>query len=120
MELELTVVKALDVVTGTSARGTWSKQEMIFEYKDEFERKVCISFWGDKIQEIASLTPGAKAKISFNIESREYNGRWFTELRGWRVAKAESVPMSVASNSPDMPPIEQVAISGEPTSDLPF
>ena len=39
-------------------------------------------FWGDKAQDAATLKPGEAVTISANVESREYNGRWFTEVRG--------------------------------------
>ena len=51
MEFEGTVVSVLPVVKGTSARGEWMKQEVIFDQPGEFNRKVCVGFWGDKAQE---------------------------------------------------------------------
>ena len=84
MELEGTVWNVLPPVRGTSARGEWVKQEVVFEQPGEFNRKVCVSFWGDKAQDAAALKPGEAVTISANVESREYNGRWFTEVRAWR------------------------------------
>ena len=75
MELEGTVWNVLPPVRGTSARGEWVKQEVVFEQPGEFNRKVCVSFWGDKAQDAATLKPGEAVTISANVESREYNGR---------------------------------------------
>ena len=73
------------MVKGTSQRGEWMKQEVVFELPGEFDRKICVGFWGDKAQWMpGTLREGDKVAVSINVESREYNGRWFTEARGWR------------------------------------
>ena len=87
MEFEGTVVSVLPVVKGTSARGEWMKQEVIFDQPGEFNRKVCVGFWGDKAQEAGTLRPGEVVAVSANVESREYNGRWYTEVRAWRMTR---------------------------------
>ena len=79
MEFEGTVWRVLPLVKGTSARGEWMKQEVVFELPGEFNRKLCVGFWGDKAQEAGTLQPGESVAVSANVESREYNGRWFTE-----------------------------------------
>jgi hypothetical protein len=43
--------------------------------------------WGDKTEQINGLQPGEDVKISFDPESREYNGRWYTDLRAWKVER---------------------------------
>ena len=85
MEFEGTVWSVLPVVKGTSARGEWVKQEVVFEQPGEFSRKVCVSFWGDRAQEAGALQKGETVSVSANVESREYNGRWFTEVRRLRL-----------------------------------
>ena len=79
MEFEGTVYKVLPVVKGTSQRGEWMKQEVVFELPGEFNRKICVGFWGDKAHDAGTLREGDKVAVSINVESREYNGRWFTE-----------------------------------------
>lgn len=88
MEMECIVVQVQPAVTGTSARGEWTKQEVIFEQPGDFGKKVCVSFWGDKAQDAAGLVPGEKVKVAANVESREYNGRWYTEVRAWKLDRA--------------------------------
>ena len=63
------------------------KQEVIFDQPGEFNRKVCVGFWGDKAQEAGTLRPGEVVAVSANVESREYNGRWYTEVRAWRMTR---------------------------------
>lgn len=90
MEFEGKVVQLLAPVSGTSARGQWTKQEVVLEQPGEFGRKVCVSFWGDKAQDAANLKPGESITVSVNLESREYNGRWYTEVRAWKVSRGTS------------------------------
>lgn len=122
MEFEGTVVSVLPVVKGTSARGEWMKQEVIFDQPGEFNRKVCVGFWGDKAQEAGTLRPGEVVAVSANVESREYNGRWYTEVRAWRMtrkAAGETAP------GPDaLPPLDAFApeepAASKEVDDLPF
>lgn len=123
MEFEGVVYKILPATGGTSARGEWKKQEVIFELPGEFSRKVCVIFF-NKESDVARLKEGATYIVSVNIESREYNGRWYTDVRAWRVQpKQEEVP--VAAPMPDMPPFVEepaYAIPSTPADvdDLPF
>ena len=90
MELEGRIARKLNVQTGTSARGSWAKQEFIFEYQEgNFPSQVCMNVWGDdKVKELEKYQVGDKVKVSFNLSSREYNGRWYTDVRAWRIEPA--------------------------------
>lgn len=88
MEFEGIMVQALPKATGTSARGEWVSQDIVFEQPGDFGRKVCVRFWGDKVQDAERLVPGERVKLSVNVESREYNGRWYTDLRVWKMERA--------------------------------
>ena len=119
MEFEGIVYKVLPVVKGTSQRGEWVKQEVVFELPGEFNRKLCVGFWGDKAQDAGNLKPGEKVSVSINIESREYNGRWYTEARAWRLTRQAAQP--AAAPMPDMPPFaEEEPYANDPADDLPF
>ena len=90
LELEGRIARKLNVQTGTSTRGAWSKQEFIFEYQEgQFPTQVCMNVWGeDKVKELDKYQVGDKVKIAFNLSSREYNGRWYTDVRAWRIESA--------------------------------
>ena len=119
MEFDGIVYKVLPVVKGTSQRGAWVKQEVVFELPGEFNRKLCVGFWGDKAQDAGNLKPGEKVSVSINLESREYNGRWYTEARAWRLTRQAAQP--AAAPMPDMPPFaEEEPYANDPADDLPF
>ena len=94
LELEGRIVRKLGVQSGTSARGAWSKQEFVFEYKEgNFPTQVCMNVWGeDKVRELDKYQVGDNVKVAFNLSSREYNGRWYTDVRAWRNEPAGSAP----------------------------
>lgn len=131
MDFEVTVHALLPLVTGQSARGEWKKQEVIFELPGEFSRKLCVGFWNDRAGEAAALRPGDRVALSVNVESREYNGRWYTEVRAWRMNRLESQadPMGAGGYPPPFPPEERMpsssgstttATSAAEVDDLPF
>ena len=81
MEFEGTVYKIMPVTKGTSARGDWQRQDVVFEMNEgSFARKICVTFF-NKPEDVARLKEGAAYTVSVNIESREYNGRWYTDIR---------------------------------------
>ncbi len=90
LELEGRISRKLNVQTGTSARGAWAKQEFIFEYQEgNFPTQVCMNVWGEeKVKDLEKYQVGDKVKVSFNLSSREYNGRWYTDVRAWRIEPA--------------------------------
>ena len=134
MEFEGIVFKKLTPTSGTSQRGEWHRQDVVFEVVSQspYPRKVCVTFF-NKQDEVARLTVGAKYIVSFDIESREFKERWYTEIRAWKVepkeaaqvaqAMAESTPASAPSFEAPMPtsePSMPAATIAEPVDDLPF
>ena len=93
LELEGRIVRKLGVQTGTSARGAWSKQEFIFEYQEgNYPTQVCMNVWGeDKVRELDKYQVNDRVKVSFNLSSREFNGRWYTDVRAWRIEPVGAV-----------------------------
>ena len=115
MELEGRIVRKLSVQSGTSARGTWSKQEFILEYQEgNYPSQVCMNVWGeDKVRELDRYNAGDRVKVSFNLSSREFNGRWYTDVRAWRIEPvAAAAPAAVAEAAP-----ADIASAPMPTAD---
>ncbi len=106
MDIKGRVIQLLALQTGEGKNGTWKKQDFVIETDGQYPKKVCISAWGDKINESA-LQIGNEVNISFDVESREYNGRWYTDLKAWKIdtlgAGAAEQP-SYAASSPSSRP----------------
>lgn len=114
------VIKKLPVQSGTSARGDWSKQEFIIETQENFPRKICMNVWGsEKVEELSKFKDGENLKISVNIESREFNNRWYTDIRAWKIDRLEDGGSNIQSVDPMNSPVDFP--SGEAgEDDLPF
>jgi|SRR5450755_1564121 hypothetical protein len=87
MQLTAKLVQLLPLQTGTGKNGQWKKQDIIVETDATYPKKICISIWGDKI-DAGQLQPGNQLKIDFDVESREYNGRWYTDVKAWKIEVA--------------------------------
>lgn len=124
LELEGRIVRKLNVQSGTSARGAWSKQEFIFEYQEgNFPSQVCFNVWGDdKVRELDKYQVGDKVKVSFNLSAREYNGRWYNDIRAWRIEPAVAAPVAPAPvmEDPGFPAESYPQQAGFDEGDLPF
>lgn len=99
MQLTATLVQILPLQTGAGKNGPWKKQDIILESTtDKYPKKVCVSIWGDKIDE-NQLKIGNQITVSFDVESREYNGRWYTDIKAWKIETANGQNSSNGSNS---------------------
>lgn len=120
MEISGKIIQILPEETGEGRNGPWKKQNFILETQDQYPKKVCISVWGDKI-DLKGFGENSEVTASINIESREYNGRWYTDVKAWRVVKAkdeQAAPSGVGNVPPDntIPPEP----AGNDMDDLPF
>jgi hypothetical protein len=125
MEITGKLFSKLAQQTGQGKNGTWVKQEFIMETQEQFPKKVCISLWGDKVRDLDPVQPGDALKVSINIESREFNGRWYTDVRAWKLERMGATAQPNTPQPPEMPSIEDVPpfmeenTSGD-DNDLPF
>ena len=126
MALELTgkLVQVLPEQSGTGKAGPWTKQEFVIETQDQYPRKVCFNLWNEKAGVLKTLQEGDIVKVSFNAESRDYNGRWYTDLKAWKLdAQGKSQANRPANNE-----VNNTNMNEEPPSfasspdadDLPF
>jgi hypothetical protein len=114
MQLTAKVIQILPLQTGSGKNGEWKKQDIVVETDGQYPKKVCISVWGDKIN-ANHLVVGNKLKIDFDIESREYNSRWYTDVKAWKVEV-----VGANSNSNDFPPPDLEPIASNGNDDIPF
>lgn len=89
MELTGKITHTNPLVSGESKNGTWKKQDFVIQTDSQYPKNVCFTLWGDKICKLESVV-GDEVTVSFDIESKESNGRWFTEARAWLIKKESS------------------------------
>lgn len=115
MQLTGKLLQLLPLQTGAGKNGEWKKQDMIIETTGQYPKKVCVSVWGDKI-DTNKLKPGNVLKLDFEIESREYNSRWYTDVRAWRI-EVQGAPGTSAQNDYVPPTVD---MSTQSDDDMPF
>jgi hypothetical protein len=92
MELAAKVIDILPEQKGSGRNGEWRKQSFILETQEQYPKKVCADIWGDKIDTF-NIQKGEEITAKINIESREYNGKWYTDVKIWSVDR-NSAPAS--------------------------
>ncbi len=75
----------MQVVTGNGKKGMWHKQDFVIEQPGTYPKPVCLSLWGEELINKYDLKTGLTVTAHINLESREYNGRWYTEVRAWKL-----------------------------------
>lgn len=123
MQLVAKLIQILPIQTGMGKNGEWRKQDVIVETDGQYPKKVCVAIWGDKASE-AVLQIGNMLDISFDVESREYNGRWYTDVKAWKVdlamPSAGGAPQGMPQYAQQAPPPTPADFGGESADDLPF
>ena len=120
MEIKGRLVKILPPVTGQGRGGEWKKQDFVIDVDGTtYPRKACFSVWGDKVN-IEAIVEGTLLNVFFDVESREYQGKWFTNLTAWKVETLDDSQQ--VENMPPMPPMEVYQAEDQPPmkDDLPF
>ena len=92
LEIKGKVIQKFSLESGTTSTGkSYKKQYLLIETLETYPKKVNICFFGEKVDELSNVYQGAVVTVSINIESKEYKGRYYTEVNGWKV-KMESAP----------------------------
>lgn len=94
---------------GTSARGPWRKQDLIIETDEQYPKTVCLTCWTNQIDEIQKMVPGQLIKAQIDISSREFNGKWYTDVRVWRFD-----PVTAAAPAQPAQPAQPAAVHQTP------
>lgn len=83
----------------------FTKREMVVIVEDgKYPQEINLEFVQDKVALLDGLQPGQEVTVSFDIRGREYNGRYFNNLQGWKVATAANEPDMSADNPPHPTP----------------
>lgn len=134
MELEGRVIAVLNPREGTSKAGNqWKAQEYVIETVEQYPKKMCFEIFGsDRIAQFANLLQvGNNVKVSFDIDARQWNDRWFNSIRAWKVESVDQAaaaaaapgvqPMPAGEAFPPAPEAGVAPADGSaPADDLPF
>jgi len=123
MSLEITgkLIQVLPEQTGEGRNGTWVKGSFVIETQEQYPKNIAFVVWGDMVNKIKSYKEGDMLNVFFDVQSREYNSRWYTDVKAWKMEKAgtgNSQQPDFGNVPPEAAPPPEMA--SEPTDDLPF
>ncbi len=123
MEATGRVIAILEKQSGVSkaTNREWSSQEYVIEVPGQYPRKICFRLFGeDRINE-AHIQMGEEITISFDIDAREWQGRWFTQINAYRVSRNAGMPTDQFPPAEQFPPASQFPPQQQPyTQAQPF
>ena len=125
MEITGKIIAVLPERGGVSQRtGTeWKAQEYVLETMEQYPKKMCFDVFGaDKIANFA-IKVGDNLTVSFDVDAREYQGRWYNSIRAWKVERVVEQPVAAPQEqAASFPPVNApVDFSSEDSKDdLPF
>lgn len=104
MKLQGIFIKALPITSGESAKGTWVRGGFVIETIGEYPKKVAFTTFGEeKIKMAAGVPQGMMVEVSFSPESREFNDKWYTELKAINITTASGGAVPAVPAAPAMP-----------------
>jgi len=113
MEIIGKLIQKLPMQSGISKTGnSWQKQEFVIETLEQFPRKICANLWGERTAVLETLNIDDKVVMSFDLESREFNGKWYTDVKAYKLDP-------VSTQSQPAPAAPQAAPITPPTNELP-
>ena len=126
MDIKGKIIQKLELQSGVSKAGNnWKKQEYVLETLDSYPKKVKFDFFGDRADQYP-LEVGDVITLSYDIESREFNGRWYTDIRGFKAMKEDPTmagapaPYPPAAGAPAPAPAPDAGMPAPPPADQPF
>ena len=120
MEISGKIIQVMPEQSGNGKNGIWRKRDYILETNATYPKKVCMTVWGDNIDQFG-MQVGEQVTAFIDIESREYNGRWYTDVKVWKCDKGSSSqdPRSGGSVKQDFPDVTTFS-DGSADDVLPF
>ncbi len=112
MKITAKLIQILPLQTGFGKNGQWRKQDVIVETNGQYPKNICISIWGDNINE-NQLIISNQLNIDFDIESREFNGKWYTDVKAWKIDLVDTMIVTESMKS-DFTPEEDIEDDGLP------
>ncbi len=131
MEFTGKIIAVLEARGGVSSRtgNPWKTQDYVIEETmGQFPKRMAFNVFGEENISRFNIQVGQELTVSFDINAREYNGRWYNDIRVWNVAPAaQAVAQPIAAAAQPSAPVAQSAPAAssftqtaDDSSDLPF
>jgi hypothetical protein len=119
LQIQGTVKQILEEQSGEGKNGPWRKRDFILETSGQYPKKICITQWGDNIDQ-ANVQKGEKVTAFIDIQSREYKGNWYTDVKAWKIEKGDGNPGGAPQDSAPFNDEEPTIDLSATDDDIPF
>jgi hypothetical protein len=121
MDLTGKVIAILQPRSGVSQRtgNQWMTQEYVIEVPGQYPKKMLFNIFGEERIKQFNIQMGEEITVSFDIDAREYNGRWFNDIRAFNIQRGVVAPAAVANPFPPQNAAPQDAASPFPPAQEP-
>ena len=126
MEIQVKIVNVLPVQTFTSSKtgNSYSKYTFVGETAGQYPKKIAFTVMGeDKFNGMGIVVDGTYT-VSFDVESREWNGKWFTEASAWKAVRIDGAQGQQRAPQANTSQVQENTSGsqgvGEQKEDLPF
>lgn len=116
MEIQGIIKHVLPEKTGTGQNGVWVSQSWVLETQEQYPKMICFEAFNKHF----NINEGDDVTISINIESREWESKWFTKISAWKVEFNSKAADSGQTSAPASVPENSGTESPNETDDLPF
>ena len=127
MELAGKVIAVLEPRGGVSKNGNeWKVQEYVIETHDQYPRRMCFDVFGADKKQQFNIQVGEELNVFFDIDAREWQGRWFNSIRAWKVERVNADAQQMPPMDAPFPPLNAAPAapvdfsSSDEKDDLPF
>ena len=104
MEIEGRIINVLQKQEGTSNKtgNHWASQEYVIETHEQYPRKCCFRVFGEDRITAMNIQVGEELRVSFDVDAREYQGRWYNTLTAWKVERIDPAAAAQGTLQPDV------------------
>lgn len=135
MEMSGRITHVLEARGGTSARtgNAWKVQSYVLETSEQYPKHLCFEVFGEDKINLFNIQVGQEVTVSFDVDAHEYQGRWYNQIRAWKVGPIQAAAPAAQPVAADpfaaqpAPAVAEPAQSApafdntpDETSDLPF
>lgn len=122
MEKQGKIIAIMPERSGVSSRGKeWASQDFVLqEYDQQYPRRICFSVFGRERLDMFNLQVGENVTVAFDINAREYNGRWYNDLQAYDVRPLQTTAQPQPQQNVQSTLFGDIADAPQKNDDLPF
>ncbi len=124
MDIQGKIIFASEPRGGVSQRSSsnWKAQDFVIETHEQYPKKCCFTVFGEDRLNQFNIQVGEELTVSLDIDAHEYNGRWYNDIRAWRVQRGTPADNAVppVPGAQPVPPAPTMAADDNSQDDLPF